>query len=85
MRAFPFEISKSTGWLVISPSQKGMAGFCAPGNGCGLTDRAGGMFLTPAEQYSYISSTLVREIAALDGDISKFVHPAVIKALKEQQ
>ena len=43
------------------------------------------MFLTPAEQYSYISSTLVREIAALDGDISKFVHPAVIKALKEQQ
>ncbi|MFT5138266.1 MAG: pantetheine-phosphate adenylyltransferase [Arenicella sp.] len=43
------------------------------------------MFLTPAEQYSYISSTLVREIAALDGDISKFVHPAVVKALKEQQ
>ncbi len=43
------------------------------------------MFLTPAEQYSYISSTLVREIAALDGDISKFVHPAVAKALKEQQ
>ncbi|MEH6450864.1 MAG: pantetheine-phosphate adenylyltransferase [Oleispira sp.] len=43
------------------------------------------MFLTPAEQYSYISSTLVREIAALDGDISKFVHPAVVKALKEQR
>jgi pantetheine-phosphate adenylyltransferase len=42
------------------------------------------MFLTPAEQYSYISSTLVREIAALDGDITKFVHPAVAKALKEQ-
>jgi len=43
------------------------------------------MFLTPAEHYSYISSTLVREIAALDGDITKFVHPAVAKALKEQQ
>jgi|TARA_B110000438_G_C15605262_1_gene559829 pantetheine-phosphate adenylyltransferase len=43
------------------------------------------MFLTPAEQYSYISSTLVREIAALDGDVSKFVHPAVVKALKEQR
>jgi pantetheine-phosphate adenylyltransferase len=42
------------------------------------------MFLTPAEQYSYISSTLVREIAALDGDISKFVHPAVAKAMKEK-
>ncbi len=41
------------------------------------------MFLTPAEQYSYISSTLVREIAALGGDISKFVHPAVAKAMKE--
>jgi pantetheine-phosphate adenylyltransferase len=42
------------------------------------------MFLTPAEQYSYISSTLVREIASLGGDISKFVHPAVAKAMKEQ-
>tara|TARA_B110000008_G_scaffold21631_1_gene19843 strand:+ start:402 stop:875 length:474 start_codon:yes stop_codon:yes gene_type:complete len=42
------------------------------------------MFLTPAEHYSYISSTLVREIAALNGDISKFVHPAVAKALKEK-
>jgi pantetheine-phosphate adenylyltransferase len=43
------------------------------------------IFLTPAEQYSYISSTLVREIAALDGDVSKFVHPAVVKALKEKR
>jgi pantetheine-phosphate adenylyltransferase len=42
------------------------------------------MFLTPAEQYSYISSTPVREIASLGGDISKFVHPAVAKAMKEQ-
>jgi pantetheine-phosphate adenylyltransferase len=43
------------------------------------------IFLTPAEQYSYISSTLVREIAALDGDVSKFVHPAVVKALKKKR
>jgi pantetheine-phosphate adenylyltransferase len=42
------------------------------------------IFLTPAEHYSYISSTLVREIAALNGDVSKFVHPAVVKALKEK-
>ncbi|WP_419812764.1 pantetheine-phosphate adenylyltransferase [Bacterioplanoides sp.] len=40
------------------------------------------MFLTPAEKHSYISSTLVREIAALDGDVSNFVHPAVAKALQ---
>src|SRR5690554_5371948 len=39
------------------------------------------LFLTPSEKYSFISSTLVREIAALDGDISEFVHPAVGKAL----
>jgi len=42
------------------------------------------LFLTPAEQYSYISSTLVREIASLNGDISKFVHPVVADALKKQ-
>lgn len=42
------------------------------------------VFLTPAEQYSYISSTLVREIASLNGKVDKFVHPAVVKALKER-
>lgn len=41
------------------------------------------LFLTPAEQHSYISSTLVREIAVLDGDVTKFVHPAVNRTLKE--
>jgi pantetheine-phosphate adenylyltransferase len=40
------------------------------------------MFMTPAEQFSYISSSLVREIAALHGDISAFVHPQVAKALQ---
>ncbi|MGI9278516.1 MAG: pantetheine-phosphate adenylyltransferase [Endozoicomonas sp.] len=40
------------------------------------------LFLTPAEQYSYISSTLVREIASLGGDIDKFVSPCVQEALK---
>lgn len=39
------------------------------------------LFLTPSEKYSYISSTLVREIASLGGDVSKFVHPAVHEAL----
>jgi len=40
------------------------------------------VFLTPAEQYSYISSSLVREVAHLGGDVSKFVHPAVKAALE---
>lgn len=38
------------------------------------------IFFTPAEQYSFISSTLVREIARLNGDVSKFVPPAVEQA-----
>ena len=42
------------------------------------------MFLTPAEQYSYISSSLVREIAALGGDVSPFVHEEVAAALNNR-
>lgn len=40
------------------------------------------MFLTPAEEYSFISSSLVREIARLGGDVSRFVSPVVDAALK---
>jgi pantetheine-phosphate adenylyltransferase len=40
------------------------------------------MFLTPSEQHMFISATLVREIASLGGDVSKFVHPHVQKRLK---
>ena len=39
------------------------------------------VFLTPAEHYAYISSSLVREIASLGGDVSRFVHPKVVAAL----
>jgi pantetheine-phosphate adenylyltransferase len=42
------------------------------------------LFLTPDEQYGFISSSLVREIARLGGDVSKFVHPAVQQALKQR-
>lgn len=42
------------------------------------------MFLTPAEQYAYISSSLVREIAAHQGDVSPFVHESVLAALKNR-
>lgn len=40
------------------------------------------MFLTPAEEYGFVSSSLVREIATLGGDVSAFVHPRVVAALK---
>jgi pantetheine-phosphate adenylyltransferase len=40
------------------------------------------VFLTPAERFSYISSSLVREISSLDGDVSKFVPTNVANALK---
>ena len=39
------------------------------------------LFLTPAEQYGYLSSSLVREIAVLGGDVSAFVAPCVEQAL----
>lgn len=42
------------------------------------------LFLTPAEKYSYISSSLVREIASLGGDISPFVHEKVRAALNRR-
>lgn len=38
------------------------------------------VFLTPSEQYSFISSTLVREIARLKGDVTRFVPPVVVEA-----
>jgi len=42
------------------------------------------LFLTPSEQYSFISSTFVREISYLNGDVSKMVHPIVKHALKKR-
>ncbi|HWU71229.1 MAG TPA: pantetheine-phosphate adenylyltransferase, partial [Pseudoxanthomonas sp.] len=42
------------------------------------------LFLTPAEQYGFISSSLVREVARLGGDVSGFVPAPVATALREQ-
>ena len=42
------------------------------------------VFLTPAERFSYISSSLVREISSLDGDVSKFVPANVVEALSKK-
>jgi pantetheine-phosphate adenylyltransferase len=49
-----------------------------------LTDEVETAFLTPTETYTYISSSLVREIAALGGNITEFVSPAVREALLER-
>ena len=43
------------------------------------------IFLTPAEQHAFISSTLVREIARLGGDVSEFVHPEVNRVLRTKR
>ncbi|HEY4647302.1 MAG TPA: pantetheine-phosphate adenylyltransferase [Steroidobacteraceae bacterium] len=43
------------------------------------------VFLTPQEQFTFISSTLVREIAVLGGDVSQFVHPVVEAELKKMR
>lgn len=40
------------------------------------------VFMTPSEQYMFISATIVREIALLGGDADKFVHPLVAERLR---
>ncbi len=42
------------------------------------------LFLMPADEYSFISSSLVKEVAVLGGDVSNFVHPLVDEALKSK-
>ena len=42
------------------------------------------VFLTPSEQYQFISGTIVREIAVLGGDVSEFVYPSVRSHLKRK-
>ena len=49
-----------------------------------LDDSVETVFLTPTEQYTFVSSTLVREIAEYGGDVSQFVHPRVEQALKSK-
>jgi len=40
------------------------------------------LFLTPSDQYMFVSATIVREIALLGGDVSNFVHPIIVKKLQ---
>ena len=49
-----------------------------------LMPEAETLFMTPSDQYQFISGTIVREIAVLGGDVSKFVFPAVEAWLKNK-
>ncbi len=49
-----------------------------------LTDEVETAFLTPTEKHTFISSSLVREVASLGGDVSEFVSPKVQQALMER-
>jgi pantetheine-phosphate adenylyltransferase len=42
------------------------------------------VFMTPSDQYQFVSGTFVREIATLGGDVSKFVAPSVLRRLKDR-
>lgn len=42
------------------------------------------VFLTPSENFTFVSASLVKEIAKYGGDVSDFVHPVVHQALKDQ-
>jgi pantetheine-phosphate adenylyltransferase len=46
-----------------------------------LSDQVETVFLTPTEQFNFVSSTLIREIASFGGDVREFVHPLVADAL----
>jgi pantetheine-phosphate adenylyltransferase len=49
-----------------------------------LEPRLETIFLTPTEQYTYLSASMIREIAALGGDVSQFVPAEVAKALSQK-
>jgi pantetheine-phosphate adenylyltransferase len=49
-----------------------------------LSNEVETVFLTPTEQFNFISSTLIREIASLGGDIREFVHPLVADAIGQR-
>jgi pantetheine-phosphate adenylyltransferase len=42
------------------------------------------IFLTPSDQFQFVSGTFVREIATLGGDVSKFVSPLVLDRLQQR-
>lgn len=79
------EFSKSKGAQVILRGLRAVSDFEFEFQLAGMNRKmAPGIetvFMMPAEQYTYLSSSVVREIAALGGDVSEFVHPEVKRAL----
>ena len=80
------EIAKETGANVIMRGLRAVSDFeyefqLASANRQ-LEPEVESIFLTPSEKYSFISSSLVREIGRLGGDISRFVSPEVEAALR---
>ena len=49
-----------------------------------LNDQVETVFLTPTEQFNFVSSTLIREIASFGGNVSELVHPIVAEALRNR-
>ena len=49
-----------------------------------LYDEIETVFLTPSENYTFVSASLVKEIASLGGDVSKFLQPTVLKVLQDK-
>ncbi len=49
-----------------------------------LSDQVETVFLTPTESFNFISSTLIREIASLGGNVREFVHPIIAEALADR-
>ncbi len=43
------------------------------------------VFLTPTDEYTFVSSSLVREVSSLGGDVNRFVHPEVARALQARR
>ncbi len=50
----------------------------------GLNDQIETVFLTPSEQYTFLSSSLVKEVSSFGGNVSHLVHMSVSEALKER-
>jgi pantetheine-phosphate adenylyltransferase len=42
------------------------------------------VFLMPSEEYSYLSSTIIKDVASHGGSLEEFVHPEVAKRLQER-
>jgi pantetheine-phosphate adenylyltransferase len=78
------EIAKPYGNIEVIPFRGFEYEFQMAGMNRQLMPDVETLFLTPSDQYQFVSSTFVREIATLGGDVSKFVAPSVLARLRER-